>query len=439
MKARRNQHGLYTPWRFMLSGNTCIPVSCTFRTGHPCCPIVRLTCRALPRRPSPTVPRPHQQDLQVWASQLLLSKGAGVGLDESQQENRFETQAAVSELLRMLRPGPGSGPAPTLCRPGEESSGSGATGEMHVQQQRQAPPQPQLHQQHMQQQHQQQVLQGQHGPGQAGRGQGAAMQGQGAHGIATLQQQAQHLQQQYQHQQQYHQQLLQQQQQQQQQQLPPGPRAGPGQHAVGAPMRAPPPPADMHSRAVVPAHGGQAAPPPPPPPQDLAPCLSAEQEWDDVREGSQGQPGPGAGVGARRAGGKAKNRGAKGADGGRGPRGKERSRYERFMDVETFWRTTTPEQRAALLKVPMAALLKGEAIGGRRAKDGVGRKGKATAGCRAYRVRSQQLVADGSCLPGGACLIVVDWHVYSHVACKQRNAVTLRPPGALRSFVEVSC
>lgn len=108
----------------------------------------------------------------------------------------------------------------------------------------------------------------------------------------------------------------------------------------------------------------QLAPPPPPPAQqNLAPCLSAEQEWDEVRDGggAAGSASTGAANAtgaARRAGGKAKNK-AKGGDTARGPR-KERSRYERYMDVETFWRSTTPEQRAALLKVPMAALLKSE-------------------------------------------------------------------------------
>lgn len=40
-------------------------------------------------------------------------------------------------------------------------------------------------------------------------------------------------------------------------------------------------------------------------------------------------------------------------------RRRERSRYERYMDVETFWRSTTEDQRMELLQVPMTSLLHG--------------------------------------------------------------------------------
>jgi hypothetical protein len=47
--------------------------------------------------------------------------------------------------------------------------------------------------------------------------------------------------------------------------------------------------------------------------------------------------------------------------GGGGERGgaRQRSRYERYMDVEAFWKSTTPEQRKELLRVPMSSLLQG--------------------------------------------------------------------------------
>jgi hypothetical protein len=41
-------------------------------------------------------------------------------------------------------------------------------------------------------------------------------------------------------------------------------------------------------------------------------------------------------------------------------RNKHRSKYERYMDVEAFWKSTTPEQRRELLRVPMSTLLYGE-------------------------------------------------------------------------------
>ncbi|EFJ51048.1 hypothetical protein VOLCADRAFT_103689 [Volvox carteri f. nagariensis] len=223
--------------------------------------------------------RPHQQDLQLWASQLLLSKGS---VDDLQ--HKFETQAAVTELLRMLRPG----------RPSEElTAGVGAS-------------QPGLTQLCP-----------------------AAVQMHASASAALPQAQIQQTQQQ------------------------PMVASVSGQVAAA--------PAEVVMAGRVGSGTANSQPLPPPPQQELAACLSAEQEWDEVREGitmpSVGAGVAGAGSGGRRAGGKVKNK-TKGNDAARGTR-KERSRYERYMDVETFWRTTSPEQRRELLKVPMAALLKG--------------------------------------------------------------------------------
>lgn len=40
-----------------------------------------------------------------------------------------------------------------------------------------------------------------------------------------------------------------------------------------------------------------------------------------------------------------------------GQRCKERSRQERYTDVEAFWKSLQPEQRRELLRVPLASLL----------------------------------------------------------------------------------
>lgn len=37
-------------------------------------------------------------------------------------------------------------------------------------------------------------------------------------------------------------------------------------------------------------------------------------------------------------------------------------RFERYMDVESFWKSTTVEQRRELLRVPMSSLLHGTAL-----------------------------------------------------------------------------
>ncbi len=62
-------------------------------------------------------------------------------------------------------------------------------------------------------------------------------------------------------------------------------------------------------------------------------------------------------AGARK--GKARAAGSKGAAAS-SSRGRARTRRERFMDVETFWRSTTPKQRRELLRVPLGGLLEGQ-------------------------------------------------------------------------------
>eukprot|EP00967_Tisochrysis_lutea_P048952 scaffold59910_cov22-Tisochrysis_lutea.AAC.3 len=50
----------------------------------------------------------------------------------------------------------------------------------------------------------------------------------------------------------------------------------------------------------------------------------------------------------------------KAGHGGHGARNaKDRTRYERYMDVETFWKSLQPDQRRELLKVPLTSLLQG--------------------------------------------------------------------------------
>ncbi|GFH26246.1 C2H2-type domain-containing protein, partial [Haematococcus lacustris] len=67
-------------------------------------PFNTMPCRTLlPQKPV------QQQDLQVWAGQLL---GKGTSLDEFQK--KFEAQAAVSELLKLLRPGASGTPSSAL-------------------------------------------------------------------------------------------------------------------------------------------------------------------------------------------------------------------------------------------------------------------------------------------------------------------------------------
>lgn len=39
--------------------------------------------------------------------------------------------------------------------------------------------------------------------------------------------------------------------------------------------------------------------------------------------------------------------------------GRERTRQERYTEVEAYWRSLKPEQRQELLRVPLAALLQG--------------------------------------------------------------------------------
>jgi hypothetical protein len=103
--------------------------------------------------------------------------------------------------------------------------------------------------------------------------------------------------------------------------------------------------------------------------------LSIEKPWD--WQGAGGASGATAGAtaaakgAAKKAGAKtgagrggAKGRGSKAGGGaaasGAGARPPEaRSRRQRFLDVEGFWRSCTPEERRALLRVPLADLLEG--------------------------------------------------------------------------------
>ena len=52
---------------------------------------------------------------------------------------------------------------------------------------------------------------------------------------------------------------------------------------------------------------------------------------------------------------------------------KERSRYERYCDVEAFWKSLPPEGRRQLLRVPVKSLLHGAcACGEAEARQGIG-------------------------------------------------------------------
>lgn len=56
--------------------------------------------------------RPHQEELKIWASQLLLTKGAVL--------DTMEKQAAMSDFLKRIKPHEGAGmPAPAI--PGSAS------------------------------------------------------------------------------------------------------------------------------------------------------------------------------------------------------------------------------------------------------------------------------------------------------------------------------
>eukprot|EP00798_Chlamydomonas_sp_ICE-L_P023583 gene23583-9111_t len=57
-----------------------------------------------------------------------------------------------------------------------------------------------------------------------------------------------------------------------------------------------------------------------------------------------------------------RSKGKSGKGGGSDRRGRDRSRLERCMDVETFWKNTSPEHRRELLRVPMASLLHTPAV-----------------------------------------------------------------------------
>lgn len=94
---------------------------------------------------------------------------------------------------------------------------------------------------------------------------------------------------------------------------------------------------------------------------DLAPLrLSVEKPWDPPSAvastaGSKAAAGNGRGAAKGRAG---RTR-AGGAAAGAGGKKRERSMRERFNDVESFWRSCSPQQRLQLLRVPLAPLLAG--------------------------------------------------------------------------------
>jgi hypothetical protein len=98
--------------------------------------------------------------------------------------------------------------------------------------------------------------------------------------------------------------------------------------------------------------------------------LSMEKPWDwEGGSGSSGGPGGSGAAGGAKKGTKkgAKGRGGKagGSSGAAGAAGRKRERtiHERYLDVEAFWRSCTPEERRALLQVPVRTLLDGECQG----------------------------------------------------------------------------
>ncbi len=229
--------------------------------------------------------RPQQQELQMWASQLLLGKG--MSMEDLQK--KFETQAAVAELLKMLRPNgtaaAASGDQGTISvSPASLHNIATATLRNHVQLKEQLV------------QHQQQ------------QGGGAA-----------------------------------------------APQSQQKQPSAAAAASLPPPSAAAAYRQQQLTRG-----PHPEPGQ----CLSLEREWDwETRGDLGGSPaGPSSGGGAqngirRRSKKQQQHQNPHHGKGQGGQGGRPRSRYERYMDVEAFWRSTTPEQRRELLRVPMGTLL----------------------------------------------------------------------------------
>jgi hypothetical protein len=96
---------------------------------------------------------------------------------------------------------------------------------------------------------------------------------------------------------------------------------------------------------------------------ELAPLpLSVEKPWDTQDQAVAAIPAAVVqkpAVPGGRASGKGRGRG-RSAAGGAAAKRKERSARERFMDVESFWRSCSQEQRMQLLQVPLAPLLEGE-------------------------------------------------------------------------------
>jgi hypothetical protein len=52
--------------------------------------------------------------------------------------------------------------------------------------------------------------------------------------------------------------------------------------------------------------------------------------------------------------------------------GRDRTRQERYTEVEAYWRSLRPEQRQELLRVPLAALLQGVWVRGAAGREGRG-------------------------------------------------------------------
>ncbi|GAX78187.1 hypothetical protein CEUSTIGMA_g5629.t1 [Chlamydomonas eustigma] len=236
--------------------------------------------------------RPQQQEMQMWASQLLLGKG--MSLEDLQK--KFETQAAVAELLKMLRPNGG----------GDQTLPSSAAAALL---RSQVLPQ-QIQHQLQQQQQQLQILQ---------------------------QQQQQMIQQQQQLQQ------LQQQTTAQSSQvlITSGTDTTPG---VRDSLQA-------QSQQQQQQQQNLYAPRPlrPEPYEDL----SIERDWETEKDPSNSS----AVHSNHNSNSHNKRKGKRQQKSTGSERSKHRSKYERYMDVEAFWKSTTPEQRRELLRVPMSTLL----------------------------------------------------------------------------------
>lgn len=261
--------------------------------------------------------RPQQNDLQLWASQLLLSKGISV----EDLQKKFQAHSAVSELLKLLQPGSVIAAAPTpnafstpsldgLAFP-KSSPSSSSSSSLPPSSSNQSPPLifPGPHELQLLLQHQQQLL--------------------GPMG------------------------------------LKPSNHSNPNPPSSGTTHQAR---SSLHS-----------------PPDPKSPGLSQERDWDWDKSGNGDGSGTSGANGGVRLPANHKSKGAaatmkkKGgsqglaksnpltshgsrvASGGGGGGGKglssQKSRKERYQDVESFWKSTSVEQRRELLRVPLSSLL----------------------------------------------------------------------------------